>query len=63
MIVFFVEGGLVVFAVQTALQLSFLAQLVGVYTFGDFERFAHVFEMCTDECRCCPDQQGSSALM
>ena len=45
------------FAVQTALQLSFLAQLVGVCSFGDVKRFAHVFEICTDECRCCPDQQ------
>ncbi len=53
----FLERALVVFAVQTALQLSFLAQLVGMCTFGDVERFAHVFEMCTDECRCCPDQQ------
>ena len=43
------------FAVQAALQLSFLAQLVGVCTFGDVESFAHVFKICTDECRCCPD--------
>ena len=25
--------------------------------FGDVELFAHVFEVCADECRCCPDQQ------
>ncbi len=56
MIVFFGESfGCVRGADSSA--AVFLVQLVGVCTFGDVERFAHVFEMCTDECRCCPDQQ------